>query len=258
MKTLFTMFAALLTAAFFAAETSTLTPRQFYAANPAQGAANSALVEAVKAGTVKLTGTPSDDALYYRALYLTGGCSAAEYRAGLEGLGTGDLYWEFLPFVFEREVTEEVRQQVEAVYTAGIASQDRKVSADAKRGYARACFMRGDLDAAPAGYHGVRSVCYFAPQVFRHRINAGTLTPREAFDVLAQAFETGDSSPDSALSSLTLLVECALAGNVPDAEMAAVLKRIDRRYCSRAVGTSADAQKWGVFAGRIVELRKKY
>lgn len=257
MKTLFTMFAALLTAGLFAAEVSPLTPRQFYDANWAKGNADAATVEAVEAGTLKLTGNPAYDDSYYRALFATGGCTDAEYLAKLEGVPAKARYWEHLPLIYERGTSEEVRQKVVALFEAGITSPDALVASIAKRGYARACFLRGELDAAPAEYHA-GSVCYFTPQVFRYRLDRKTLDPREAFDVLVKAFETGDSTPDSALSSLKLLVECALAGNVPDAEMAAVLKRIDRRYCQRAVGTSGDAQKWGVFAGQIVELRKKY
>lgn len=257
MKTLFTVFAALLTAALFAAEVSPLTPRQYYNTNWSKGGVDAATVEAVKAGTLKLTGRAADDDLYYRALFLTGECTDAEYLARLEGVPAKARYWEHLPVIYERGTSEEVRQAVVADFNAGIASPDALVASIAKQGYARACFLRGELDAAPAEYHA-GSVCYFTPQVFRYRLDHKTLAPREAFDVLVKAFETGDSSPGSALSSLTLLVECALAGNVPDAEMAAVLKRIDRRYCQRAVGTSGDAQKWGVFAGQIVELRKKY
>ncbi|WP_288615160.1 hypothetical protein [uncultured Victivallis sp.] len=240
-----------------ASEVSPLTPHQYYHKNWAKGNIDKVMVEAVASGVLKLTGKPDLDALYYRSLYLTGGCSDADYLARLDGIPAKALYWEHLSVLYERATDKEVRQQLDALFAAGIASADRQTAQEAKRGYARACYLYGDLDTAPAEYHSF-NVCYFTPAVFRHRLDKGTLSPRAAFDVLAKAFYTGDSSSSSALPNFRLLHECALTGNVPDAEMAAVLKRLERQYCIRAVGTSKQAQEWGVFVGQVSDLAKKY
>ena len=214
------------------------------------------LERAVADGRVELTGDPTSDAVYVVAQFRSGKITAGEALEKLDGVENTFLLWECLPRIYQK-CDAATRETILAKFESVIAGTDATLTYVAKCSYVRSLYSAGEYDKIPVEYYEFAET-HMVETILRTKIARGEMTARDAYDIAGKMLLVKSTSPESAVTLLQRLQEYAADADVPDAEFLALLKKIDRTCCTRAVGTDDRATAWGIFVGRVAELIKRY
>lgn len=219
------------------------------------------VIAAEEAGTVALTGKYTADIPYHTARWYVGTLT----DAGLYELTEPELaaekpsWWHVYSTLYRlacRASDESIRTKAMAELAANLEAED-----SSRRYNANLCLSKTYVHPNVKNYTAALELlkqgkgCGDAAKTAVAALLASKeQPPRVIFEALAAGLPElarHNAHPAEVSGLVSQLCTAAKRANVPDAEVYNALRSLRREISDKAVGTSADAQKWGLTVGKL-------